>query len=255
MIEYIADTKTIKTAESPLIAYEAASAFGKLANYLSDLKPEFIHTTIPGYHGYSNRLEKLDLSIRNDKGERVAICKNEIDSVLVRRDYLMRMNHLIEGGHTPRRVTHNDTKIDNVLFDKKGEKAIGVIDLDTVMPATILYDFGDMVRFNCNSTREDDPDTSSIQLKMDIFKSLSEGFIKETSPFLKDKEKENLVFGGLFFTWIQAIRFLTDYLMGDVYYKTTYSEHNLDRTRNQLAFLELMEESRKEMEGIIKKIK
>ncbi|MFC2125533.1 phosphotransferase enzyme family protein, partial [Bacteroidota bacterium] len=251
MIEYIPDTKTIKTAESREIAYEAARAFGKFASYLSALDTNLIYTTIPGYHAYSNRLEKLELSIRENTEGRVADCKNEIVAAQERRDYLMRMNHLIEGGHTPRRVTHNDTKIDNVLFDINGKKAIGVIDLDTVMPATILYDFGDMVRSSCNSTREDNPDIDSIHFKMDIFKGLAEGFLKETNSFINNHEKDNLVFGGLFFTWIQAVRFLTDYLMGDVYYKTAYPEHNLDRTKNQLAYLSLMEERRKELEDFI----
>ena len=255
MIEYIPDTKTIKTAESPQIAYEAARAFGIFNRILSSLNTNLIYTTIPGYHAYSNRLEKLDLSIRNDSARRAKECQDEIDSALQRRDYLMRINHLIESGHTPRRVTHNDTKIDNVLFDKDGKKAIGVIDLDTVMPATLLYDFGDMVRSNCNSTREDNPDIGSIHFKMDIFKSLAEGFLKETSSFINPHEKDNLVFGGLFFTWIQAVRFLTDYLMGDTYYKTEYANHNLDRTRNQLAYLSLMEERRNEMEEIIENSK
>jgi len=255
IIDYIPDTRTIKTAESTEVAFEAACAFGKFDNLLSDLKTDVIHTTIPGYHGYSNRLEKLDAAINKNEFKRVAVCKDEIDITLKRRDYLMRMNHLIESGHAPRRVTHNDTKIDNVLFDSEGNKAVGVIDLDTVMPATILYDFGDMVRFNCNTAREDIPDIDSIHFKMDIFKGIAEGFLQETTSFLKITERKNLVFGGLFFTWIQAVRFLTDYLMGDVYYRTDHPEHNLDRTINQLTYLKLMEDKRADMERIIEKIK
>lgn len=253
MMKFIPETRTLKTAETPEIAFEAARAFGKFDYYFHDLNPKLIYMTIPGYHGYKQRIRRFDSAIRKDAVNRVSACTLEIKESRSRLNYLDHMVHLLENKIIPKRVTHNDTKIDNVLFEKHRIKATGVIDLDTVMPANVLYDFGDMVRFNCNSTREDEADISKIEFKEQIFKSMAEGYLEETQDFITDNEKANLVFGGLFYTWIQAIRFLTDYLMGDVYYKTGYPEHNLDRTKNQLEFLKQMEERRKDLERIIMK--
>ncbi|GAI37229.1 unnamed protein product, partial [marine sediment metagenome] len=161
---------------------------------------------------------------------------------------------LLKEGKIPVRVTHNDTKINNVLMDRETLKGLCVIDLDTVMPGTVLSDFGDMVRTFTNSVNEDVPDVLKVKMRLNIFRAMAEGYLSEANDFLTPVEKSNLVYGGKLITLMQGIRNLTDYLKGDVYYKINYPEHNLDRTRNQFALLRSIEEQEKHMEEIIKTI-
>jgi thiamine kinase-like enzyme len=162
---------------------------------------------------------------------------------------------LLERKEIPIRVTHNDTKINNVLMDEQSEKGLCVIDLDTVMPGTVLSDFGDMVRTFTNTRKEDDPHIDKVAMRLNIFRALTEGYLSEANRFLEPVEKKQLVYGGKLITLMQGIRNLTDYLMGDVYYKIDYEEHNLHRTQNQFALLKSIEEQENEMNEVVQQFK
>ena len=151
------------------------------------------------------------------------------------------------------RITHNDTKINNILFDKN-DQPLCIIDLDTVMPGSALYDFGDAIRTIGNTASEDEPDLSKISFAADIFEAFAKGYLAEAGKFLTQKEKENLAFSCLYMAWEQAIRFMTDYLNGDTYYKIGYPEHNLVRTKAQFRYLEVLEMNREKMENLIGKV-
>jgi thiamine kinase-like enzyme len=251
---FIDDTVGFNIVESERQAYEAAKMFGKFSNYLSDLDIKQIHVTIPDFHNIVKRYETLKLSIEKDEVNRVSECRKEIDFALDRKYLCNIITNLLSEVKIPIRVTHNDTKINNVLMDRKTLKGLCVIDLDTVMPGTVLSDFGDMVRTFTNSVNEDVPDISKIKMRLNIFRAMAEGYISEAKDFLTSLEKSYLVYGSKLITLIQGIRNLTDYLKGDVYYKIDYPEHNLDRTRNQFALLRSIEEQEKKMEEIIENL-
>ena len=251
---FIDNTIGFDTVESEAQAFEAAKMFGRFGNYLSDLDVKQIHVTIPDFHNIVKRYETLEQSIEKDEVNRVGECGEEIDFVLDRKYLCNIITNLLKEGKIPVRVTHNDTKINNVLMDRETLKGLCVIDLDTVMPGTVLSDFGDMVRTFTNSVNEDVPDVSKVKMRLNIFRAMAEGYLSEANDFLTTMEKSNLVYGGKLITLMQGIRNLTDYLKGDVYYKIDYPEHNLDRTRNQFALLRSIEEQEKKMEEIIENL-
>jgi len=250
----IENTVGFDVAETEAQAYEAAKMFGRFGNYLSDLDVKQIHVTIPDFHNIVKRYETLKLSIEKDEVNRVGECSEEIDFALDRKYLCNIITNLLKESKIPVRVTHNDTKINNVLMDRETLKGLCVIDLDTVMPGTVLSDFGDMVRTFTNSVNEDVPDVSKVKMRLNIFRAMAEGYLSEANDFLTPVEKSNLVYGGKLITLMQGIRNLTDYLKGDVYYKIDYPEHNLDRTRNQFALLRSIEEQEMKMEEIIENL-
>ncbi len=218
------------------IARDAARAYGAFARALRDFPAEKLAETIPGFHDTGRRWVYFLEILEKDPAGRVEKTRPEIEAVFGAKPLFDRIGALKKSGKLPLRVTHNDTKAGNVLFDINTRKALAVIDLDTVMPGTILSDFGDMVRTFAPDRQEDDP--AKVALRTDVLEALKEGFLHETGGFLTDTEKENLMPGAAWITGEQALRFLTDWLAGDVYYKTKYPGHNLVRTRNQLALLE-----------------
>ena len=248
---YIEQTKVFNTADTEKQAYEAAIAFGRFGRYLSDLDVEKIHYTIPDFHNIAMRFMKLKQSIDGNVVGRKRDCKEEIAFALDHEYLTEPITGLLERQEIPIRVTHNDTKINNVLMDEQNEKGLCVIDLDTVMPGTVLSDFGDMVRTFTNSCKEDDPHIDKVKMRLNIFRALSKGYLEEANVFLQPVEKKHLVYGGKLITLMQGIRNLTDYLMGDIYYKIDYEEHNLHRTQNQFALLQSIEEQEGEMQSII----
>jgi len=231
-------------------AFQAAKAFGAFQNLTANLSGERLHETIPDFHHTPKRLEALEAAVKSDLAGRAADAQAEIDFARARAADCSRITDLIASGAVPERVTHNDTKLNNVLLDEATAEGICVIDLDTTMPGSALYDFGDMVRTAAPTTREDDPDVSHIGVNLDRFDALVRGYLS-TATFLNEAELANLAFSGKLITLECGIRFLTDHLNGDTYFKIKRPGHNLDRCRNQFAFLRALEENMAAMEEIV----
>ncbi len=232
-------------------AFQAAKAFGNFQKLAADLGGGRLHETIPNFHNTPKRLEALQAAIEADSANRAAEVKSEIEFALARAADCSRITSLIESGEIPERVTHNDTKLNNVLLDDVTAEGVCVIDLDTTMPGSALYDFGDMVRTATPTTREDDTDLDKLDIRLDRFESLVRGYLGSTKSFLNQAEIANLAFSGKLLTLECGIRFLTDYLQGDVYFKIKRPAHNIDRCRNQFAFVTAIERKLLEMEKIV----
>lgn len=231
-------------------AYQAARAFGAFQKLAATLGGQRLHETIPDFHNTPKRLEALEAAIAANTNGRAAELADEIAFARARAADCSRVFGLIAAGIIPERVTHNDTKLNNVLLDDVTAEGVCVIDLDTTMPGSALYDFGDMVRTAAPTTREDDPDPANIGIRLDRFEALVAGYLS-TATFLNEAERANLAFSGKLLTLECGIRFLTDYLDGDVYFKINRPAHNLDRCRNQFAFVKAIEDNMKAMEEIV----
>lgn len=231
-------------------AFQAAKAFGEFQNLTANIKGGRLHETIPNFHHTSKRLEALEAAIRNDLAGRASTVLAEIAFARARASDCSRITDLIASGAIPERVTHNDTKLNNVLLDETTAEGICVIDLDTTMPGSALYDFGDMVRTAAPTTREDDPDVAQVGVNLNRFDALVRGYLS-TATFLNEAELANLAFSGKLITLECGIRFLTDYLDGDTYFKIKRPGHNLDRCRNQFAFVRSLEANMAAMEEIV----
>ena len=232
-------------------AYQAARAFGEFQKLLTELPGERLHETIPGFHNTPERFGRFRQVIEGDSENRVKTAGVEIEFYLSFGD---RVGHLLElhrKGLLPERVTHNDTKLNNVLIDSESHEALCVIDLDTSMPGLAPYDFGDLVRTSTTASAEDEKDPSKVIFLPEMFKALTRGYLSTAADFLTKTELENLYFGGIMLTFETGMRFLTDYLEGDVYYKTAYPEHNLVRSRTQMELIKRLEEHRDELEAFI----
>ncbi len=250
--DFIENSKTLNRVQNEEQAYEGAKAFGSFSYALSDFKPSELNITIPHFHDIQFRLHNLDKAISSEKSGRKSLAEPEIRQISACR-YLA-SEYLSVYPDLPVRATHNDTKINNVLFDCGTGKALCVIDLDTVMPGTLLSDFGDMVRTFTNSADEDEKDLDKVFFRFGIFKAMVKGFLEETAEMMNPAEKRNIFLGGKLMIYMQAIRFLTDFLDGDIYYKTDYKEHNLIRTRNQLKLLDSLLEHEKEAEEFLRSL-
>jgi hypothetical protein len=236
--------------ESNEQAYQAAKAFGAFQNLAASLPGARLHETIPDFHHTPKRLKALEEAVLQDLAGRAAGVRNEIAFAKARATECARITDLIAAGRIPERITHNDTKLNNVLLDEVTSEGICVIDLDTTMPGSALYDFGDMVRTAAPATREDDPDFGEIGVRLDRFEALVRGYLS-TATFLNDVELDHLAFSGKLITLECGIRFLTDYLNGDTYFKIKRPSHNLDRCRNQFAFVSSLEKAMPAMEEIV----
>ncbi len=231
-------------------AYQAARAFGAFQKLTADLSGGRLHETIPDFHHTPKRLEALEAAIASDLSSRATTVRAEIDFARARAGDCARITDLIASGKIPERVTHNDTKLNNVLLDETTAEGICVIDLDTTMPGSALYDFGDLVRTAAPTTREDEADLKKIGVRLDRFEALVKGYLS-SATFLNEAELAHLAFSGKLITLELGIRFLTDYLTGDTYFKTSRPGHNLDRCRNQFAFVTALEENMDKMEEIV----
>lgn len=232
--ELIPDSYT-KEAVTPESSYDAGKAFGEFEAMLADIPVE-LGETIPDFHNMELRSRQLKEAVAADAAGRMA--SGEVREIV---DYLASFDERMcaaekmhRDGILPKRICHCDTKVNNMLFDAEG-KVLCVIDLDTVMPSFVFSDFGDFIRTAGNATWENDPDITKVGLRMDIFKAFAKGYVESASAFLTPVEKDNLPYGALLFPYMQAVRFLTDYINGDTYYKIEYPEQNLVRTRNQVA--------------------
>ncbi|MDP3850408.1 MAG: aminoglycoside phosphotransferase family protein [Luteolibacter sp.] len=232
-------------------AYQAARAFGNFQKLAAGLGGARLHETIPDFHNTPKRLEALRRALEADSSNRAAALKPEIDFALNRAADCARIHDLIASGAIPERVTHNDTKLNNVLLDDLTAEGVCVIDLDTTMPGSALYDFGDMVRTATPTEPEDSIDLSNLDIRLDRFDSLVCGYLDAARSFLCPAELDHLAYSGKLLTLECGIRFLTDYLQGDVYFKIKRPAHNLDRCRNQFAFVAAIERRLPEMEEIV----
>lgn len=249
---FIERARTYEIMEDPAQACEGGRAFGRFQQLLADLPPPPLHETIPDFHHTPKRLEALERAVAEDVCNRCSACRAEIDFTFARRPLAESVVTALADGTVPQRVTHNDTKLNNVMFDEASGKAVCVIDLDTVMPGSVLYDFGDMVRTFTPTAAEDEPDLDKLDMDLNVFRELARGYIEAAGPFLQPAETDRLVLAGKLLTFTIGIRFLTDYLAGDVYFKTTRPGHNLDRLRTQLKLVGLIEEREERMESIVR---
>lgn len=237
---YIAHSFSPEGLADAHIAYEAAKAYGAFARALRDFPCESLAETILGFHDTDLRWQRFLRVLENDPRQRSHSVKPEIEAIFKAKPVFEKISQLKNSGLLPLRVSHNDTKSGNVLFDKTTRKPLAVIDLDTVMPGTLLSDFGDMLRTFAPSCGEDA--TEAPTLRQELTEALLTGYLEETQGFLTETERKHLMLGAAWMTGEQALRFLTDFLEGDVYYKISSPEQNLARARNQLALLKTMED-------------
>ncbi|MBE0638825.1 MAG: aminoglycoside phosphotransferase family protein [Bacteroidales bacterium] len=233
-------------------ALEGGRAIGKFQAILADLPGGALHITIPDFHNVKMRLENLKKVLAQNPADRASMVEKELNMILMREEEMYRIFLLEKAGKIPVRITHNDTKFNNLLFNENGQ-AISIIDLDTVMNGSVLYDFGDAVRTLCNTAAEDEADLTKVDFDILLFHHFAHGYLRETHTMLNVTELKHLAFSCKLLTYIMAVRFMTDYLAGDVYFKIRHSQHNLDRARNQLKLLDCMERDFAKMETTIRK--
>ncbi|MFT4175201.1 MAG: aminoglycoside phosphotransferase family protein [Luteolibacter sp.] len=233
--------RTYDIVENERQAWQAAHAFGSFQHLVSDLDSSRIVETIPDFHHTRKRFDRLIAVATIDPCDRLSSVQPELRQILDLEPMVDVLLDLAAAGKIPTRITHNDTKINNVMIDSATDEAVCVIDLDTVMPGLSLYDFGDMVRSATNSAGESETDLSKVEMRLPIYQALVDGYLAAAGDFLNETEIQHLAFSGKLLTLEVAIRFLTDYLEGDIYFKTTRPGQNLDRTRNQLQLLKTME--------------
>lgn len=248
---FIEGARTHDVIRSEAQAEQAARGFGEFQKLVATLPGERLVETIPDFHNTPARFEQLQQAIRKDSARRASTCADEIDFCESCAGWVGRLVELNRAGRIPERVTHNDTKLNNVMLDDVTQEAVCVIDLDTVMPGLALYDFGDMVRTATNSAPEDERDLSRTHVRMNIFEALVRGYLSSAKTFLVDEEINQLAFAGQLITFEIGTRFLADHLNGDVYFKVHREGHNLDRCRTQFKLAREMQERMGEMQDIV----
>lgn len=251
---YIDGVTVYEQVETPEQFYNAGKALGRFQNALADYPSHLLHETIANFHDTGNRFENFVASVRRNASGRADLVKDEINFVLAREKMCRVITDYIKEGLIPVRVTHNDTKLTNILIDNSTNEAVCLIDLDTVMPGSALYDFGDSIRFGASSAAEDETDLSKVFMRMDLFESYAEGYLSEVRDVLTDTEIENLAFSAILITFECGMRFLGDYIDGDRYFHIDRPNHNLDRARTQLKLVWDMERKLPEMNRIISRI-
>ncbi|MEN9975728.1 MAG: hypothetical protein RLZZ282_1734 [Verrucomicrobiota bacterium] len=252
---YIEGCVTYDVVENTRQAYQAARAFGSFQDLVSDLDAGIIKETIPDFHHTRKRFARLMEVAKADPLGRLDAVRKEFDFICQRESLTGRLLDLVDAGAIPVRVTHNDTKINNVMIDASSDEAVCVIDLDTVMPGLVLYDFGDLVRSATSPADEDETDLSKVEMQMPMFEALVEGYLHAAGDFINDTEIEHLAYAGKLMSLEVGIRFLTDHLEGDVYFKTQRLGHNRDRCRTQLKLVERIEAHEPAMNAFVRKVR
>lgn len=253
--KFITDATSFDQVESPDDFYQSAVAFGNFQRLLADYPAETLHETIEGFHDTRARFEVFKKAVADDVCGRAHEVQKEIDFVLAREDVANVFGELLDKKEIPLRVTHNDTKLNNIMIDNKTRKGICVIDLDTVMPGLAMNDFGDSIRFGASTAAEDEQDLSKVSCDMDLFDIYAKGFIEGCGGKLTEREIDLMPMGAKVMTFECGMRFLTDYLQGDTYFKIHRENHNLDRCRTQFKLVEDMEAKWDIMCEIIEKYK
>ncbi len=250
---FIKNAFTYETV-NPEYSYYAGKAFGAFEAMLSDI-PDTLGETIPDFHNMELRARQLHQAVKEDKAGRMAEpeVKAILEDLLPYEEEMCKAERLYREGKLPKRICHCDTKVNNMLFDKDGN-ILCVIDLDTLMPSFVFSDFGDFLRTAANTVAEDSPEVEKVDFKMDIFEAFAKGYLESANVFLTPIEKENLPYAACLFPYMQAVRFFADYINGDTYYKIKYPEHNLVRTRNQVALFHAAMAKVPQMKAFIEKI-
>ena len=251
---FITGAHSCQSIDDPETFANAARAFGKFQCLLADYPSETLHETIPNFHNTLSRFADFEKAVSDNIAGRADSVRDEIDFVLARRDDAGVLVKLLEKGKLPLRVTHNDTKLNNVMFDNETDEGICVIDLDTVMPGLSLYDFGDSIRFGSNTAAEDEKDLSKVSLSLPLYREYTAGYLSTAGQSLTPTEVEYLPFSAKLMTFECGMRFLTDYLNGDTYFRIAYDDHNLDRCRTQFRLVEDMERKMENMKAITQEI-
>lgn len=248
---FIEDATGHDVVRSPEQAYAAAKSFGAFQALLADLPGDRLHETIPDFHHTPSRFARFQQALAKDTHGRAAAAVPEIAFALARAHEVTVVVDALRDGTLPERVTHNDTKLNNVLLDDVTQEGVCVIDLDTVMPGSVLYDFGDLVRTSTSPAAEDETDLSKVRMQFPMFEALVKGYLESADGFLTPKEKELLPFAGKLITFEIGLRFLTDWLEGDTYFKIKRPTHNLDRARTQFKLVESIEDQLPAMQALV----
>ena len=249
---FVEGTVCHQAADTPELFAASGRAFGRFQRMLADYPADTLYETIPHFHDTEDRLAKLKAAVAADKLGRAAECQKEIEFCLAREADCSVALDALRQGRIPLRVTHNDTKLNNVLMDEETGEGICIIDLDTVMPGLVLYDFGDSIRFGANHCAEDETDLSKVSLDVDLFATYTAAFLEGTGGSLTSEEIAYLPWGAKLMTLECGIRFLTDYLVGDEYFHIAREKHNLDRCRTQFKLVADMESRWAELEAIVR---
>lgn len=250
VFEYVEDTICLQLPETDEDFYQSAVAFGTFQQKLTQFPAEMLHETIPNFHNTPDRYRIFVETLASDPMNRASSVREEIEFALARREEMSLIQNALDSGALPLRVTHNDTKLNNVLLDAKTRRALCVIDLDTVMPGSSLYDFGDSIRFGAATAAEDEQDLSKMEMSLDRFRAFTRGYIR-SCPGLTEMELQLLPMGAKTMTMECGIRFLTDYLDGDHYFAVHREGQNLDRCRTQFKLVADMEKKWDEMQKIV----
>ncbi len=251
---FVEGVQTFESVQTPQQAFQAGKAFGFFQSLLVDLPGSRLAETIPHFHHTRKRFQALQKAVQKDHFNRAQSAKAEIDFALKCETMVDVLLQGLAGGKIPERITHNDTKFNNVMLDTATGEAMCVVDLDTVMPGCVLYDFGDMVRTTTSPTMEDELDLSKVRMQMPMFKKLAEGYLASAGQFLTKTEKSYIAFAGKLITLTIGLRFLTDHLAGDTYFRIHRPGHNLDRCRTQFKLVESIERQEEAMQTHVDKL-
>lgn len=252
--DFIEHTVTYQTAENLEVFRNSGKAFGEFQNYLADFDASVLTDVIPDFHDTPKRFLNFKAALEKDALGRARECKEEIDFVLSHENTFSKVMDGLRDGSIPLRVTHNDTKLNNILMDEKTNEGRAVIDFDTIMPGSMLFDFGDSIRFGASTAAEDEKDLEKVNFSLELFRAYTEGYCGALKNSITDKEAELLPYGAYLMTAECGMRFLTDYLAGDVYFATKYSGHNLVRARTQFKLAGEMERSIPQMSAVVSEI-
>lgn len=250
MYEFIDESVCYDAVKSVDDFNSCAFAFGRFATYLDGFDAKQLYEIIPNFHNTVDRMRKFKAALASDALDRAKDVEKEIKFFLDRESYCSKITSLLDSGEMPTRVTHNDTKLNNILFSEKTGKPLAIIDLDTVMPGSVCYDFGDSIRFGCNTAAEDEPDTDKVGFSTELFEAYVKGYLKGFDK-ITPIERKNLLWGAILMTYECGMRFLTDYLEGDTYFHTQRKGQNLDRARTQIRMVELMEKDFDKLQNIV----
>ena len=253
LLVFVTDSLSYDKVECPEQFYDSAVAFGNFQYMLKDYPADTLYETIPNFHNTPDRIRLFEEALEKDVCKRAEGVRKEIDFVLSRREFANTLEAAHKEGRLPLRVTHNDTKLNNILFDDATGKVVCIVDLDTIMPGYAVNDFGDSIRFGATTALEDETDLSKVNFDISLYELYVKGFIEGTKGGLTECEMELLPIGAIMMTYECGTRFLTDYLAGDTYFKIHREGHNLDRARNQFKLVSDMEARLDEMRAIVKK--